>query len=146
MSLKQDKGISSNSLWFNSRSAYKFDPITLSKPLLSIRLITGGELKKHGEFQVETGQMLFPCVYVKPTCKDTLQFELTRSLFALPLSCEWMGPDLLTNFYPECPPCLSVQVNDSASWLALPEHSFQAAFINAADKGKQMHSNGITSK
>ncbi|XP_075257500.1 ryanodine receptor 2-like isoform X3 [Convolutriloba macropyga] len=86
-------------------------------------------------FQIESGQTLFPCVYVKPTCKDTLQFEFTRSLSALPLSCAWMGPDLLTNFYPECPPSLSVQVNDSASWLALPEHSFEAAFINAADKG-----------
>merc|ERR1711879_514719 len=87
------------------------------------------------KFQIETGQTLFPCVYVKPTCKDTLQFELTLSMSGLPLSCAWMGPDLLTNFYPECPPCLSVQVNDSASWLALPEHTFQAAFINAADKG-----------
>lgn len=70
-------------------------------------------------FQVEPGTKLYPAVFVEPTTKEILQFELGRVKNCLPLSAA-LFPSLGKHVHPKCPPRLKLQFLNSIGWSRVP--------------------------
>lgn len=71
------------------------------------------------KFQVEPGTKLYPAVFVEPTTKEILQFELGRVRNCLPLSAA-LFPSLGKHVAPKCPPRLKLQFLNSIGWSRVP--------------------------
>ena len=66
-------------------------------------------------FQVEPGTKLYPAVFIEPTTKEMLQFELGRVRNCLPLSAGLL-PSLCKHVVPKCPARLKVQFLNPIRW------------------------------
>lgn len=69
--------------------------------------------------QVEPGTRLYPAVFVEPTTKEVLQFELGRVRNCLPLSAA-LFPSLGKHITPRCPPRLRLQFLQAIRWSRVP--------------------------
>lgn len=71
------------------------------------------------KFQVEPGTKLYPAVFVEPTTKEILQFELGRVRNCLPLSAA-LFPSLGKHVAPKLPPRLKLQFLKPLRWSRVP--------------------------
>ena len=67
------------------------------------------------KFQVEPGTKLYPAVFIEPTTKEMLQFELGRIRNCLPLSAA-LFPSLGKHVVAKCPPRLKLQFLNPIRW------------------------------
>ena len=71
------------------------------------------------KIQIEPGTKLYPAVFVEPTTKEVLQFELGRVRNCLPLSAA-LFPSLGKHVQPKCPPRLKPQFLQPIRWSRVP--------------------------
>jgi hypothetical protein len=90
----------------------------LSSGLLSFT-INGKEVSQR--FQLEQGTKLYPAVFIEPTTKEILQFELGRVKNCLPLSAA-LFPVLGKQVMPKCPPRLKLQFLNRIRWSRVPNN------------------------
>ncbi len=88
----------------------------LSSGVLSF-LVNGKEAPQ--KFYVEPGLRLYPAVFVEPTTKEVLQFELGRIQNCLPLSAA-LFPSLGKHVTPRCPLRLQLQALIKKRWSRVP--------------------------
>ena len=86
--------------------------VDLSTGVLSF-CVNGKEVPQ--KFQVEPGTKLYPAVFIEPTTKEMLQFELGRVRNCLPLSAA-LFPSLGKHVAPKCPPRLKLQFLNPIRW------------------------------
>lgn len=90
--------------------------VDLSTGVLSF-LVNGKEAPQ--KFFVEPGTKLYPAVFVEPTTKEILQFELGRIKNCLPLSAA-LFPSLGKHVIPRCPFRLQLQSLTPKRWSRVP--------------------------
>ncbi len=76
------------------------------------------------KFQVEPGTKLYPVIFVEPTTKEILQFELGRVKNCLPLSAA-LFPSLGKHVAPKCPPRLKLQFLNPIRWSRVPNQNLK---------------------
>lgn len=86
--------------------------VDLSTGVLSF-CVNGKEVPQ--KFQVEPGTKLYPAVFVEPTTKEMLQFELGRIKNCLPISAA-LFPSLGKHVVAKCPPRLKLQFLKPIRW------------------------------
>ncbi len=92
--------------------------VDLSTGILSF-LVNGKESPQ--KFQIEPGTKLYPAVFVEPTTKEVLQFELGRIKNCLPLSAA-LFPSLGKHVIPRCPLRLQLQSLVAKKWSRVPNN------------------------
>jgi ryanodine receptor 2 len=89
----------------------------------TLSFTVNGKESQH-KFQVEPGTKLYPVIFVEPTTKEILQFELGRVKNCLPLSAA-LFPSLGKHVSPKCPPRLKLQFLNAIRWSRVPNHNLK---------------------
>lgn len=96
--------------------------VDLSTGVLSFS-VNGREVPQ--KFQVEPGTKLYPAVFIEPTTKEMLQFELGRTRDCLPHSAA-LFPSLGKHVTPKCPSRLRLQYLKAIRWSRVLNSHFKA--------------------
>ncbi|XP_070577063.1 ryanodine receptor 2-like isoform X7 [Ptychodera flava] len=84
------------------------------------------------KYQTEPCTRLFPAVFVEPTSREMLQFELGRIKNCLPLSAAWFKCEC-NNPTPQCPSRVEVQAIQTCTWSRVPTETMTTDFHKYSD-------------
>ncbi|KFD64964.1 hypothetical protein M514_11549 [Trichuris suis] len=98
-----------------------------------------GELTFHANgrqtemcFRVETGTLLYPTVFVIPTGKEVLQFELGRVEKTLPIASAQFN-EMSNGMQLQCPPRLRIEICKSRNWSLVPQRCPRVTSLKLSD-------------
>ncbi|XP_078000970.1 ryanodine receptor 2-like [Glandiceps talaboti] len=83
-------------------------------------------------YTAEPNTRLFPAVFVEPTSREMLQFELGRIKNCLPLSAAWFKCEC-NNPTPQCPSRVEVQAIKTYTWSRVPTETMNTDFHKYSD-------------
>lgn len=84
------------------------------------------------KYRMEPGTKLFPAVFVEPTSREVLQFELGRTPTTLPLSAAVLQ-NSEKHLVPQMPPRLKVQILKPNQWSRVPNTSLKIHALKLSD-------------
>ncbi|MCL4120159.1 UNVERIFIED_CONTAM: hypothetical protein GTU68_005471, partial [Idotea baltica] len=90
-----------------------------------------GKNTRH-KYRMEPGTKLFPAVFVEPTSKEVLQFELGRTPTTLPLSAAVLQ-NSEKHIVPQMPPRLKVQTLKPFQWSRVPNTALKIHALKLSD-------------
>ena len=96
-----------------------------------ISLQCEGKPTRH-KYRMEPGIKLFPAVFVEPTSKEVLQFELGRTQNTLPLSAAVLQ-NSEKHVVPQMPPRLRLQILQPHQWCRVPNTSLKIHALKLSD-------------